>query len=132
MATKLTKAEGKRLDQLLSKALNKDRASLSVAEVKELQKILTKLETIKEEAFKKEDHGEVIDSAIQMGNIKLALETNEDKEKAFSELDTSEKIKEINSTLDRLENSKALKELGEKLDFEKFYSEHAKKFGNEI
>ncbi|MBP1970013.1 trehalose-6-phosphate synthase [Virgibacillus natechei] len=126
----ITKAEGKRLDQLISKALD-SMESLSVSDVNELQGILKKLEKARKEAKEKESHSELINIAVQMRNIELALRKNKEKEKEFNKLTGSEKLKELSPKLDKLESSKGLKELKEKQDFEESYNEHAKKFGND-
>lgn len=136
---KLNEKEKQRVNALIEKALDKSKGSLTEEEVKELKRILLKLNDIekkrKEEASKTA-LSEVIETSMTVALARKALKESEYKE--FNKLPVSEKMKSLKEKVEKLQNGtyaqllKKEKEVSEKEAFEAYYEEHAKQFGKSL
>jgi hypothetical protein len=139
-AKAVTEKEYKGINQLVSKALDKELDALNTEEVKELQGLLKKMDAerkAKREQEVMESLSEVIDRNIVISLAEKALEV--DSQKRFDQLPTQEKFNSLKSQISEIANSASRKQIEKELiqkeeeeAFNVFYEEYANKFGNSL
>ncbi|WP_404323721.1 hypothetical protein LG298_07475 [Cytobacillus firmus] len=138
--TKITEKDAKLMDLLIKKVLV-DKKTLDEKEIKALQDILKKLDTLekeKEEAEKKSlGLSEVVEHSMNKVLVKRALKESNALE--FDALPVKSKAQKLKEQIEQLEKSsyfsqlkmKEAKETKEQA-FEEFYAEHVRKHGKTL
>jgi argininosuccinate lyase len=141
----MSEAKKKRLNELLKKILE-EKKPLNESEMKEFKGLLDEL--YKEREKKKTDIEplkEVIDRSMMISLGENALKVHqsiirEEQVKAFNKLPLKDKAKHLEKKISDIEKShKKWKQLSReekdrqaKEDFDRFYEEHVRKYGNEL
>jgi len=141
----MSEAKKKRLNELLKKILE-ERKPLNESEMKEFKSLLDEL--YKEREKKKaelEPLKEIIDRSMMISLGENALKVHqsiirEEQVNAFNKLPLKDKVKHLEKKISDIEKShkkwnqlsREEKDRQAKEDFDRFYEEHVKKYGNEV
>ncbi|MGI2792226.1 hypothetical protein [Bacillus cytotoxicus] len=142
----MSERKRKRLNELLSKILEENK-TLNESEMKEFKALLAELYKEKEKAKEKEELeplSELMDRAMLISLAESALKVHkglvrEKKVEAFKRLPLDEKAKHLEKRIDEIKKSRSWHKLSKeekdrqaKEDFDRFYEEHVRKYGNQL